>query len=265
MKLTIPNQLELSYHESGRGPSVILVHAFPLSRSLWTSTIRALSPLYHVLAPDLIGFGDSPLSAPLATSIERYGDHLIALFEEKRLTQAVFVGCSLGGYILFSLYQRYPSLFRGLVLVGTKATIDPPEVQKIRIENAAIIEESNPAEFYENMLLRLVGATTQHTRPGVVAAARRMMSQASSFGVAAALRAMANRVDFTATLASIQTPTLVITGEEDLITPPAEARAMAAAIKRGSFAMIPKSGHLPSLEAPESFQDTLLSFLSTLR
>ena len=265
MKLTLPNQLELSYHESGRGPSVILVHAFPLSRSLWTSTIKALSPSYQVLAPDLIGFGESPLSAPLAASIELYGDHLIALFEEKRLRQAVFVGCSIGGYILLSLYRRYPSLFRGLVLVDTKATIDPPEVQQIRLDNAAIIEESNPAEFYERMLVRLVGETTQRTRPGVVAAVRRVMSQASPFGVAAALRAMASRADFTEMLPSINIPTLVITGEEDLITPPAEAKVMASKIKQGSFAMIQKAGHLPSLEAPEAFQDTLRSFLSTLR
>jgi 3-oxoadipate enol-lactonase len=265
MKLTPPNQLELSYHESGRGQSVILVHAFPLSRALWTSTIKALSPSYHVLAPDLIGFGESHLSAPLATSIELYGDHLIALFEERKLKQAVFVGCSIGGYILFSLYRRYPSLFRALVLVDTKTTIDPPEVQKIRVDNAGIIEASNPAEFYEGMLVRLLGETTQRTRLGVVAAVRRMMSQASPFGVAAALRAMAIRADFTETLASLQVPTQVITGEEDRITPPTEAKEMAAAIKRGSFAMIPKSGHLPSLEAPEAFQDTLRSFLSTLQ
>jgi 3-oxoadipate enol-lactonase len=266
MKLTLPNQQELSYNESGRGSTVVLIHAFPLSRELWTSTIRALSTGYHVLAPDLLGFGDSPLSAPLETSMEAYGDHIIALLEEKKIKKAVFVGCSIGGYILFPLYRRYPSLFRGLVLVDTKAELDPPEAQKARLQNAALFEGPNPpAEFFEGMLARLLGATTQRERPGVVSSVRRMMSQASPNGVAAALRAMAARSDSTSLLSSIHTPTLVLTGEEDQITPPTEAKIMASKIPNGSFVMAPKSGHLPSIEAPEFFQKELLSFLSTLR
>ena len=264
MKLTLPNLPDLSYQEAGRGQTVVLIHAFPLSRGLWASTVRALSPRYHVLAPDLLGFGESPLAAPWEASIERYGDHLVALLEERRCKQAVFVGCSLGGYILLSLCQRYPSLCRGLVLVDTKAAADTPEVQAQRLQNAAIIEASNPAEFYEAMLVRLLGETTQRTRPGVVAAVRRMMSQATPLGVAAALRAMASRADCTAALSSIKAPTLVLTGEEDLLTPPAEAQRMASAMPKAAFELIPGAGHLPSLEAPDALERSVLSFLANL-
>jgi 3-oxoadipate enol-lactonase len=265
MKLTLSAQQEMSYHESGRGDAVILVHAFPLHRGLWSSTIRALSSRYHVLAPDLVGFGDSPLSAPAAISIDHYGDALVALCEEKKLKRATFVGCSMGGYILFALHKRYPGLFRGLVLVDTRAAADSADVARTREESAARVERDNPPDFYEAMLGRLLGATTMRERPGVVASVRRMMSEASPHGVAAALRAMAAREDATSRLPSIHTPTLVVVGEEDQLTPPEEAKRMAAMIPNSAFVTLSGAGHLPSIEAPEAFQRALLSFLSSVK
>jgi 3-oxoadipate enol-lactonase len=256
---------EISYQESGRGDALILVHAFPLHRGLWASTVRALSTRYQVLAPDLLGFGDSLLSSPTQISIDTYGDHLVRLCEEKKIKKAIWAGCSMGGYILFALQKRYPGLFRAMVLVDTKAAADSAEVIKIREQNASLIEQENPTDFYDLMLTRLLGATTLQKRPGVVASVRRMMSEASPHGVAAALRAMAKREDATARLPQIHTPTLVIAGEEDQITPSKEAKAMAAALPNGTFVEISGAGHLPSIEAPEAFQTALQSFLSTLK
>ena len=263
MKINNHSQ-ELSYQESGRGSAVILVHAFPLHRALWSSTVRALSPRFHVLAPDLPGFGESPLAATPKPSIDLYTDQLVALCEHKHIKKATWVGCSMGGYILFNLQKRYPSLLKGLVLVDTKAAADPAEAARAREENATRIEQSNPQDFYESMLARLLGATTLRERPGAVAAVRRMMQEASPEGVATALRAMAQREDSTSRLSSISTQTLVIAGEEDQITPAAEAKQMAASMPNASFISLPKAGHLPSIETPEPFQQALLSFLAKL-
>jgi len=81
-------------------------------------------------------------------------------------------------------------------------------------------------------------------------------------GVAAALRAMAARPDSTSLLAGIRCPVLCVAGEEDTLTPPEVARAMAERIPGGRAMVVSGAGHLTNLEAPQAFNDALAGFLS---
>jgi len=80
-------------------------------------------------------------------------------------------------------------------------------------------------------------------------------------GVTDALAGLAARADSTPTLRQIRVPTLVVCGEEDAITPPAEAEALQAGIAGSALEMIPKAGHLSNLEAPDAFNRVLEAFL----
>jgi len=110
-----------------------------------------------------------------------------------------------------------------------------------------------------------VGETTRARRPEVVAEVREIMAAARPEGVAAALRGLAERPDSRPVLAKIDVPTLIVVGEEDVITPPALAEAMHAGIKGSRLAVIPGAGHLPNLETPDAFNGALIGFLETLR
>jgi 3-oxoadipate enol-lactonase len=111
----------------------------------------------------------------------------------------------------------------------------------------------------------VLGPTTRRSRPEVRERLLQMMSAAPLPGVTAALEAMAGRPDSTPLLGSITVPTLVIVGEEDPLTPPARAEAMAAAIPGARLAVIPRAGHVPPLETPEAFNRTLGEFLVGVR
>ena len=83
--------------------------------------------------------------------------------------------------------------------------------------------------------------------------------------IQAALRSMMTRPDSTPLLASIAVPTLVIVGDEDVLTPPPLSVSMAAAIKDAELVHVPMAGHLSSLEQPRAFNDALVNFLARLR
>ena len=72
-------------------------------------------------------------------------------------------------------------------------------------------------------------------------------------------------MDSTDTLPLVRVPTLVVVGEEDVLTPPAEAEAMAAAIPGSRLERIPRAGHLSNLENPEAYDQALRGFLVDLR
>jgi pimeloyl-ACP methyl ester carboxylesterase len=263
MKLSLSG-VDLSYREAGQGPSLLLLHAFPLHRGMFAPLLAYLSPHAHLLAPDLRGFGESRALLP-AQSLDDYADDLAALLRTRAQGPAVVLGVSMGGYIAFSLARRHRDLLRALVLVDTKAGADSAEARNLRLDNARKLSAGEHPEFFSGLIPRLLGRRSLAERPGLAVTLRRMMDEASISGVASALRAMAERPDATPQLAGLALPTLVLTGAEDELTPPAEAARMAAQIPGARFVEIEGAGHLAPLEAPELVARALLPFLSGLR
>jgi pimeloyl-ACP methyl ester carboxylesterase len=100
--------------------------------------------------------------------------------------------------------------------------------------------------------------------PAAVKEVRSLVTGGTPAGVAAAQRAMAGRPDSTATLAGMQCPVLVIVGDEDGLTPPAESEKMAKTAKGAKLVRIPAAGHLANIENPEPFNAALTEFLDQL-
>ena len=113
----------------------------------------------------------------------------------------------------------------------------------------------------QQMVPKLLGATTREKHPAVVEAVVTMGSAQSPQGVAEALAALRDREDAGPWLATIQVPTLIIVGSEDTITPPELAARMENAIRGAWLVHIEKAGHLSNLERPEAFNQALLTFL----
>lgn len=90
-----------------------------------------------------------------------------------------------------------------------------------------------------------------------------LVQSAPPGAVAWAQRAMAARPDSFDTLSALKVPLLVVVGEEDELSPPAEAEAMARAVPDGRLEIIPKAGHLSAVEQPEAFNTAITEFLRT--
>jgi 3-oxoadipate enol-lactonase len=260
MKLSVSGG-SLHYDVRGDGATVLFLHAFPLALAMWDEQARRLEKTHRVVRFDARGFGaSSPGDGPL--TMERIADDAVALLDHLGLASAVVCGLSMGGYAAFALVRRHPARLRGLVLADTRAGADTPAARASRAELAERVLREGAAAVAEAMVPKLLGATSLADRPDTVAEVRRMILGNPARGIANALAGLAGRADSATTLREVRVPTLVVCGEEDLLTPVSESEALAGGIAGARLVTIPKAGHLSSMENPEAFDAALLGFLS---
>ena len=252
----------LAFSDEGTGPVVVLLHGFPLNRSMWDAQVRALAPAHRVIVPDLRGHGESP--APDAVyAMDLMAEDVVEMLDGLGIAEPVVVGgLSMGGYVALALALNHPDRIRGLVLADTRAAADSPEAAAKREETAqAVLKTGDLGPLIEGMVPRLFSRSTFRDRPGLVPPIKAAMEQTTPAGVAGALRGMACRPDRRDRLGEIPCPVLVAVGEDDAISPPDEARAIAESLPAGRLAVIPRAGHLAPYENPDAFNPALLDFL----
>jgi 3-oxoadipate enol-lactonase len=181
------------------------------------------------------------------------------------IEKAVVAGCSMGGYAAFAFVRRHPARLDGLVLQDTRPGADTEEGRANRVSLAARVLEEGAAAAVEAFLPKLVGETTKRENPELVDRLRDRILAASPEGIAQALHGLGARPDSHDTLDRIQVPTLVVVGEEDVLTSPADAEAMAARIAGSRLEVIPRAGHLSNLENPAAYNEALARFLDSAR
>jgi pimeloyl-ACP methyl ester carboxylesterase len=233
---------------------------------MWKEQVNGIGPIYRVIAPDLRGHGDSP--APDGDyTIDEMADDVVELLDHLHVSEPVVVGgLSMGGYVALSLAARYADRVRALMLMDTRAAADTPEAAEKREELArAVLAAGHPGPAVEAMMPRLFAKITLEEHPAKVEPLRELMQRNTARGVVGALRAMATRPDRRADLAAIRVPTLVLVGEEDVVTPPAEAQSLADAIAGARLEVIPEAGHLAPYENHSVANSVLLRFLESLK
>jgi pimeloyl-ACP methyl ester carboxylesterase len=253
----------LHAQEDGDGVPVVLLHAFPLSSAMWQSTRQRLATRCRVITPDQRGFGATPLGTA-EPDLASCADDVVALLDRLDLGRVVLGGLSMGGYVAMTVLRRHPERVRALVLADTKAGADPEPARENRLRIAAEVEREGPGVLVERVLPALLGRTTAHFRPEVVARVRGLVEAAPPAAAAWAQRAMAARQDSLDVLAAAGFPALVVVGDEDVLSPVEDARAMADALPQGRLVVLPGAGHLTAVEVPDAFAETVGAFLDGL-
>src|SRR5262249_13268901 len=147
------------------------------------------------------------------------------------------------------------------VLADTKSQADTPDGLEARRAMLKLLEKRGAAGVAEEMVPRLLGETTKAERPEIAERVRHLALANSPDAIAGAIRALMSRPDSTPLLASIHVPTLILVGEEDVVTPPAASEEMHRLIPGSQLVRIPRSGHLSSLEQPDAFGEAVTAFL----
>src|SRR5450432_4090102 len=145
----------LAYDDRGIGVPVLLAHGFPLDHTMWAAQIEALASRARVIAPDLRGFGESPLGpidASREVTMEQYADDLAELLDSLSISEPVILcGFSMGGYIAWQFVRKYAQRLRALVQIDTRAAADTDEARAGRIKMAENVAEWGSARVAEIM------------------------------------------------------------------------------------------------------------------
>lgn len=254
---------EIVYRVLGEGAPVVLLHPFPANHEFWLPVAGALSARYRIILPDLRGHGDSEIGEGPATMAKHALD-LARVMDDADVGRAPLVGVSIGGYLLFEFWRAFRGRAAALGLCNTKAPADSAEARSARLQAANDVIERGTEFFFQSMIQRFLGRTTREARPDRVDGALRMMRKMSPQDVAQVQRGMAERPDSVATLRTINVPTLLITGEEDILTGVNEAELMRQNIAGSQMRVIPKAGHYSPWEQPEEATRLLSQFLDRI-
>lgn len=267
MKIRV-NDVDVAYDDHGVGTPIIFLHAFPLNRSMWDGVTTALleEQRYRLVALDWPGFGESDIPSGIST-MNVLADDVVGLMDALGMQQAVICGLSMGGYVAFALWRKYPQRIQGLILADTRPGADNEEGKANREQLAQLVESQGVQgvnAVADMQVPRLLSEYTREQHPEVELRVRQLIGEATPEGVAAASRGMAQRPDSSDLLPNITSPTLILVGEQDAITPPMMAQEYASKIPNVQLAVIPQAGHLSNLEQPEAFLDHLRRFLLLL-
>jgi 3-oxoadipate enol-lactonase len=252
---------------AGRQPPLrhlVLLHAFPLNAAMWHPQLEAPLAGWQIIAPDYRGFGESSVSESAETTMNDLAGDVIDLLDRLDVTEAVVAGCSMGGYVAFEILNSAERYVTGLILVDTRANADTEEGRTNRRKMIEALEDRGSAAVADEMVPKLLGATSQKERPDLVEYVRRLITDASPAAIKMAILAMKDRKDMTPKLDALKMPTLIIAGAEDTLIPAAAIDQLHTHIKGSEHVAIQQAGHLPNLEQTDRFNVEIGNFLKKL-
>jgi pimeloyl-ACP methyl ester carboxylesterase len=228
---------------------------------MWEPQLESIER-WRIIVPALAGFDGS--SAPDDPSIANYAADVLELLTVLGIERAVFCGLSMGGYVTFGILRQAASRVRGVILADTRSQADSDAALEGRRRMLQALEREGPGAVARDMLPKLFARQTYSSRPDLVNSVRQMMVRQSRESIAAALEALMLRPDSSPLLGRISVPALVIVGEEDTLTPPADSQQMHDAIPGSTLVRIPKAGHLSNLEEVQAFGAAVQTFLDRI-
>ena len=239
---------------------VIFLHGFPFSHEMWKAQLELVGRDFRAIAYDIRGHGKSYVGEAQFT-IEHHVDDLIGLLDYLEIAKVVIIGLSMGGYITLRALERNPERFRAAVLCDTKSEGDTNDGKIKRFEGMKNVRAHGSEAFAETFSKAVFAPESFTDRPEAVALIKGIITSTPALSIAGTLLALAARTDTTPSLERIKIPTLILVGEKDVTTPPANSQLMHEKITGSELHIIPAAAHMSNLENPSVFNHHLLSFL----
>lgn len=240
---------------SGSGFPLVFLHGFTTTSEFWKEQADEFSRSYCVIRPNLPGHGISSSPTNRDYTIDAFATDLELVLRHFGFSRIALVGLSMGGVIAQVFAERHPALLQALVLVDTTAHGLGQDVRPETVFKG--IDRLGIAAASQEVVVRSFGKSTPRA---LVDWAKREVIQTPEF-VARAAVASLGQSDTRPLLPRIKVPTLVIVGEEDIILPVAESRALHDGIPNSTLVVIENAGHFPMLERPQEFNRVLHTFL----
>ena len=256
--------IEIAYQIRGEGKPLLLVHGFPLDHSMWRFQFEVLATQYQVIAPDLRGFGQTT-RGNADVSMQQFASDLIGLLDSLSIHEPItYCGLSMGGYIGWEFWKRYPDRICRLIQCDTRSIGDTELIARGRRQMAERITKqgsNGSALAADGMISKLFSNYSAQAIPERVAQLRDVIAGSDPQMIAETQHALANRPDATTWLPNINIPTLLICGQHDAISPADEMKVIADTIPDATFHIIENVGHMAPREDPLAVNKVIREFL----
>jgi 3-oxoadipate enol-lactonase/4-carboxymuconolactone decarboxylase len=261
MPLIDCNSTQLFYDLTGRedGPLIVLSNSLGTTVEMWDGVVKLLAPSFRILRYDTRGHGRSPVTTgPI--SIRQLADDLAGLLDALNINKAHIGGLSLGGITAQALAIYHPHKVKSLMLMATGPFLPPADTWNTR---AKTVREQGINAIVDTVLARWFTLSYFGTHAHRVAYYRSLFLNNYPEGYALCCEAIRD-MDLRPGLSSISTPTLVIAGAEDPVTPVNMANDLASAIKGSQLAIIPQASHLLAIEQPQDTAELISQFIASV-
>ena len=259
---------DVAYLRKGQGPAVLLLHGIPSSSYLWRDVIDPLSATFDVLAPDLLGYGDSDKRLDADLSIAAQARYMVAFMETLGLHQAAVIGHDIGGGVAQLMAVDEPQRVARLTLIDSAVDNNWPVPVIARLKEPAwdqimvnIDLRKGLREGLENGMVTADRVTDEvvdeWTRPFQDLGGRRAYLRAA--------RALNNRdlVSRSKHIEELEMPTLILWGANDAFLEPRWAEVLQRKFRTSTVEIIDPGGHFLPLDRPDAVVEAITRFLTT--
>jgi 2-hydroxymuconate-semialdehyde hydrolase len=259
---------DIAYVRQGQGPAVLLLHGIPSSSYLWRDVIGPLSATFDVLAPDLLGYGDSDKRLDADLSIAAQARYMVAFMETLGVHQAAVIGHDIGGGVAQLMAVDEPQRVARLILIDSAVDNNWPVPVIARLKEPAwdqimvnIDMRKGLREGLENGMVTAGRVTDEvvdeWTRPFQDLGGRRAYLRAA--------RALNNRdlLSRSKHIDEIETPTLILWGANDAFLEPRWAEVLQRKFRNSTVEIIDPGGHFLPLDRPDALLEAITRFLTT--
>lgn len=253
----------LFYQDEGSGSTVMLLHGFGESGSIWIEQAAYLKKDFRVITPDLPGSGSSPLTemGDGFLTMEDYADAMLGILQKEQIDTITLIGHSMGGYIAMAFAEKYPAKLNAIGLFHSTAFADSEEKKKVREKGIQFILSNGPSAFLGEVIPNLYGDVYKTSHPQELAKHVEESKAFSKESLVSYYRAMMQRPDRKAVLQNFPKPVLFIMGEEDKIVNLQEGLSQCHLPAENHVHIWKQVAHMGMKESPEKTNSTLLEFL----
>ncbi len=249
---------KIRYLESGNSDhTIVMLHGLGASAERWTNVIPIFDDEYHVIVPDLIGFGysDKPIADYTPAFFANFIDDLLKTLH---IQSPILMGSSLGGHISIE-YSSMQNDIRKLVLVSSAGIMK----QSTPSLDTYIMAAMYPDESMAKNAFETMDGSGRSADPQLVDSfIKRMRLPNAKFAFMSTLLGLKNSEPVTDKLTKISVPTLVVWGDNDTVIPFSYADQFVSAIPDCQLYVMDGCGHTPFVHDPYLFASKVLTFLN---
>jgi len=261
MLKTLPyKNIDVAFHDSGKGTAVVLLHGFLENTHMWSDLIPAVEKKYRIIAIDLLGHGQTPPLGYVQT-MEDQADMVRAILHELRIRKAAFVGHSMGGYIALAFAEMYPEMVKGIALINSTSRADSEE-RKANRDRAIAAVKQNYGAFVSMSIANLFSEDNREKFAPEIESVKKEALKTPLQGIVASLEGMKIRKDREVLLHFGPYPVLLMLGRKDPVLPYDENASQATGTK-ATLLTLP-DGHMGPIENRQQVEKALLGFLKSV-